>query len=97
MLHILASAALNPIMVERIAVGSAVLLQQNSVWALRPGHQDFVCLEALLAKSCQVYVLLDDLKLSGLSELSLPASVQAIDYAGWVALTVEHEVIKTWH
>jgi sulfur transfer complex TusBCD TusB component (DsrH family) len=42
-------------------------------------------------------VLLDDLKLSGLSELSLPASVQAIDYAGWVALTVEHEVIKTWH
>ena len=97
MLHILASAPLNQMMADRIAMGSAVLLQQNSVWALLPGHQDHVYLKALLAKSCQLYVLLDDLKLSGLSDLSLPAEVQAIDYAGWVALTVEHEVIKTWH
>lgn len=97
MLHILASAALNQILVERITAGSAVLLQQSSVWALLPGHQDHVCLQALLNKSCQVYVLHDDLKLNGLADLALPKEVKPIDYSGWVALTVEHEVIQTWN
>ena len=97
MLHILASAQLNPILVERIAAGSAVLLQQSSVWALLPGHQDHICLQALFDKSCKVYVLEDDLKLYGLADLSTSTGVQRIDFAGWVALTVDHEVIQTWN
>lgn len=97
MLHILASAQLNQILVERIANGSAVLLQQSSVWALLPGHQDHICVQTLVNKSCQLYVLQDDLKLNGLADLSLLNGVQTIDYAGWVALTVEHEVIHTWN
>lgn len=96
MLHILACAELNQILVERIAAGSAVLLQQSSIWALLPRHQNHLCLQALLNKSCRVYVLEDDLKLNGLAELSPDTGVQTIDYAGWVALTVEHEVIHTW-
>lgn len=97
MLHILASVSLNQTLVDRIVAGSAVLLLRSSVWALLPGHQDHVGLHALLDKSCQIYVLNDDLQVYGLADLVLSPQFKLIDYAGWVALTVEHEVIQTWN
>lgn len=97
MLHIIASATLNQILVERIAVGSAVLLLDANVWALLPDHQDHVQIEALLEKSCQLYVLNDWLSVNGLANLPEQIGVTRIDYAGWVALTVEHSVIQTWN
>ena len=97
MLHILALPHLHQALVDRIRAGDAVLLQRGSVWALLPGHEQHPYLQALLAKSCRVYVLEPWLAVNGLSNVTLPSGLQVIDHSGWVALTVEHEVIQTWN
>ena len=72
MLHILAAPHLQQALVERIGAGDAVLLLRGTVWALLPGHRDHPWLQALLAKSCSIYVLESWLFANGLGNLPLP-------------------------
>jgi len=95
MLH-LVSQALQQAIVERIAAGDDVVLQQVSVWAALNGHADNAKLLQLFALPSQVYVLREMLEVNGIETSRLLAGVKVIDYPGLVDLTVKNPVIHTW-
>jgi len=96
MLHLLSLSALQSEIVERIASGDDVVLQQGTVWAARKGHADNSRLLQLLAQHSQVYVLLEMLAVNGIELSQLLPGVNVIDYPGLVELTVKNPVIQTW-
>ncbi len=74
-----------------IGADDALLLLGDGVYALLPEAW-----KALVQKNATVYVLADDLAAAGLTE-SLPESVNAVDYAGFVALTETYPRQMAWH
>ncbi|WP_347986909.1 DsrH/TusB family sulfur metabolism protein [Methylomonas sp. AM2-LC] len=96
MLHLLSLPVIPPEILERIAPGDDVLLQQGLVWCARLGHHDNSWLLQLLDRNSQVYVLREMLSVQGICTSNILAGVQIIDYAGFVDLAVKNPVIHTW-
>ncbi len=96
MLHLVSLSPLRQEIVERIAAGDDVVLQQGTVWAALRGHADNAKLLQLLAQSTQVYVLKEILEVNGIVSSQVLAGVNIIDYPGLVGLTVKNPVIHTW-
>lgn len=96
MLHLVAERVLTQEVSERVAAGDAVLLQNGSLWAAFAGHRDNANVQALLARSCKVCLLQEQLAAAGIEPGQLLPGVLAIDYAQMVDLTLEHAVCHTW-
>lgn len=96
MLHLISQSPLKQEIVERIAVGDDVVLQQATLWAALQGHVDNAKLLQLLALPSQVYVLQEMLEVHGIDPLQILTGVNVIDYPGLVELTVKNPVIHTW-
>lgn len=96
MLHLLSTGALQSEMVERIAPGDDVVLQQGVVWAALIGHADNAKLQQLMLKNCRIFVLQEMLTLNGIEISRLLPVIVIIDYPGLVELTVKNPVIQSW-
>ncbi|MGZ5000302.1 MAG: DsrH/TusB family sulfur relay protein [Methylomonas sp.] len=96
MLHLISQSPLQQAIVDRIAGGDDVVLQQGVVWAALRGHADNAKLLQLLGQSCQVYVLSKILEVNGIDVAQVLNGVNIIDYPGLVELTVKNPVIHTW-
>ncbi|RLA23605.1 MAG: sulfurtransferase complex subunit TusB [Gammaproteobacteria bacterium] len=96
MLHIISTTSGHEILFARIAPGDTLLFIASAVTGL---HKKSLSAQKLLAY-CQYfhcYVLEADLLARGLTADDILADVKLVDYPGFVTLTLEHKVIKTWN
>ena len=77
------------------AKGSAVLLIEDAVVGAVKGSSFAAALTGALA-NVSVSVLGPDLAARGIGEDKLIDGVQVVDYAGFVDLTAENDVVQSW-
>ena len=95
MLHIVSRSPIEHAILERIDTGDAVLFIENAVLGLLKQGQLSSNLTQLLKKA-RLYALAPDLEVRGISSEQLIPGIEAIDYSGFVELTVENAVIHSW-
>ena len=96
MLHIISANTGYEVLFERFAKeGDALLFVENAVLCL---HKNSQSAKTILAycQHLQCYALEADLLARGLGLDEILPEITRVDYQGFVSLTVEHEVIKTW-
>lgn len=80
----------------RIAkAGSAILLIEDAVYAALADTSVADKITNAL-NDFKVYVLEPDLKARGMSNKTLIDGVTAVDYGGFVDLTIEHDCVNSW-
>lgn len=96
MLHIISTTSGHDLLLERIAQGDTLLFVGSAVLSL---HKKSVSAERLLSycSDIQCYVLEADLLARGLGEGDILPEIKRVDYPGFVSLTVEHKLIKSWN
>ncbi len=79
----------------RIArAGDSILLLEDGVYAATGEHQLAHQLQQAVDAGIHVYVLLPHLQER---QLALPATIEAVDYPGFVDLSTRHQRIQSWH
>ncbi|AXP03994.1 MULTISPECIES: sulfurtransferase complex subunit TusB [Pseudomonas] len=68
----------------------ALLLCGDATYALQPGSPPF---EVLQAAGVNLFVLAEDLQARA---LDTPDWAEAINYSGFVELSIEHDKVNTW-
>ncbi|SCW77519.1 MULTISPECIES: sulfurtransferase complex subunit TusB [unclassified Pseudomonas] len=68
----------------------ALLLCGDATYALQPGSPSF---ERLQAADVKLFVLAEDLQARA---LGTPDWAEAINYSGFVELSIEHDKVNTW-
>lgn len=98
MLHIIGTRFEHDVLFERMGQGegNALLFVASAVLCL---HKKSQAAKLILAhsRSFQCYVLQADLLARGLTSADMIPEITVVDYQGFVTLTVEHKVIKTWN
>jgi len=96
MLHIIATTAGHDTLFKRIAPGDTLLFIADAVLSL---HKNSLSAKKLLAycPHFKCYALEADLLARGLTADDILAEIKQVDYSGFVTLTVENAVIKTWN
>ncbi|NOQ63904.1 MAG: sulfurtransferase complex subunit TusB [Methyloprofundus sp.] len=96
MLHIINTLVGHKALFARFAKGDSLLFVDEAVLSL---HAHSETAKALLAYTAdfQYYVLEADLCARGLSAKDILTMINLVDYVGFVNLTIEHAVIKTWN
>lgn len=95
MLHIVSQTLADAAVLQRFAPGDAVLFTRNAVFGLlQRGRWAGELLR--LQGQTRLYVLQPDIELRGIELDSLVPGIEAVDYPGFVALTVEHPVNYSW-
>lgn len=74
-----------------LAADDSLLLSGDALYALQPGNPLAARLAALGPGRC--HVLREDLEARN---LDLPAGITAVDYDGFVALTLSHARVNSW-
>lgn len=75
-----------------LGAGDGLLLTGDAVYALHPGSRPFEVLSQLPADR-PVFALAEDLAARG---LTAPEFVRAVDYPGFVELTLRFERVNSW-
>ena len=96
MLHIVSTNTEHEVLFERIAKGDTLLFVASAVLCL---HKNSQSAQTILAycQDFQCYALEADLLARGLAVDEILPEITVVDYLGFVSLTVEHAVIKTWN
>ncbi|UVM70585.1 sulfurtransferase complex subunit TusB [Pseudomonas alvandae] len=68
----------------------ALLLCGDATYALQPGTAPFATLHA---GGCKVFALTEDAQARA---LPIPDWAEAIDYPGFVELSIQHDKVNTW-
>lgn len=97
MLHIISEiSGVDSVLLDRMEIGDRLLLIENAVvLALAQKNTTIDWIGVLQAH--EVFVLQADLAIRGLASSILVDGFELIDYSGFVQLTVDDEVIYTWH
>ncbi len=95
MLHIISRSPVDPVILERTALGDVLLFVENAVLALLRQGRLSVRLEASLTQN-RLLALHADLQLRGIETEGLLPGIEVIDYSGFVKLTEENPVIQSW-
>ena len=95
MLHLIAQSPIDMAIFQRLGAGDDVLFLDKAVLNLLQQGSLNTVLTALLTQH-QLYALADDLEVRGISSAELLKGIKAIDYAGFVNLTVKNPLIQTW-
>lgn len=98
MLHIVNKSPLTSSTLESclntLVDGGDVLLIEDAVYAATTGNAFEPKLNEAMSR-CKVHVLLPDLEARGLGD-RIMAGVAAVDYAGFVGLTVNNKNCQSW-
>ncbi|EJL02135.1 sulfur relay protein TusB [Pseudomonas fluorescens Q2-87] len=73
-----------------MAAQDALLLCGDATYALQPGSAPFATLQAA---GLNLFVLAEDLQARA---LDTPDWAEAINYSGFVELSIEHDKVNTW-
>jgi tRNA 2-thiouridine synthesizing protein B len=95
MLHLVFQSPIEPALLERLGAGDDVLFLENSLLQTLANSSLDSCLSARLTEQ-QFYVLADDLTARGISVEELISGITAIDFAGFVDLSIKNAVITSW-
>ncbi len=95
MLHLITQSPIDIAIFQRLGLGDDVLFLDKAVLSLLQKSRLITDLTALLAQH-QLYVLTDDLEVRGISPSELLTGIKAIDYNGFVNLTVKNTLIQSW-
>lgn len=95
MLHLISQSPIETAVLERIETGDSIVFLENAVLRIL---QNGDLKEALtqLQHHCRFFVLSDELSVRGIRAGELVDGIEVIDYAGFVDLTIAHELIQTW-
>ena len=96
MLHILSQSPIEPAILERVATGDTIILIEDAVieaLATSPQSQHW----QNISQTQRVCVLSADIEVRGLATELIPSTIEAVDYRGFVQLTLDNEVIHSWH
>lgn len=96
MLHIISARSEYEVLFARFAEGDALLFIASAVLSLHKNSES----AKIILPYCQhlrCYVLEADLLARGLTLDEILAEISVVDYSGFVSLTVEHKMIKTWN
>lgn len=96
MLHILSRTPIDLAILERTSTGDMVILIEDAVieaLATSPNSQHW----QLILQSQRVCVLAADLAVRGLASDQILNGIEIVDYQGFVQLTINNEVIHSWH
>ncbi|RDH87772.1 MAG: sulfurtransferase complex subunit TusB [endosymbiont of Escarpia spicata] len=74
--------------------GSAVLMYEDGVYGAMKGNA--VAEKVAAASGVKFYALGPDLKARGISEEKLAEGIEVVDYAGFVNLAVENDIVSAW-
>ncbi len=96
MVHLIFRSPIDLAVIARIGNGDDVVFHEAAVWNAMTGHTLNAYFKQLMEKTCRLYVLQDDLEVTGIAQAKLLAGVLVIEYSGLVELTVKNKVIKTW-
>jgi sulfur relay protein TusB/DsrH len=95
MLHLVFQLPVETALFERMAPGDEAVFLENAVFrALQNSHLSHFLTHQL--SKIRLYVLVDDLKIRGLTHAELVKGIQVIDYSELVELTVQNVVIQSW-
>ncbi len=96
MLHIINTPLEHKVLFARISQEDALLFTADAVLCL---HKKSQAAKTILAycQQLQCHVLEADLFARGLTADDILSEITLVDYKGFVALTIEHKVIKTWY
>ena len=96
MLHIVSTTTQHEALFERIAKGDTLLFVASAVLCL---HKNSQSAQTILAycQDLHCYALEADVLARGLALDEILPEITIVDYPGFVSLTVEHKVIKTWN
>ena len=96
MLHIVSINSGHKALFERMTKGDALLFIASSVLCLHKNSHSAKTISAY-CQDFKCYALEADLLARGLASDETLPEITTVDYQGFVSLTVEHEVIKTWN
>ena len=94
MLHLIFRSQNLSACIDRVSEGDAVVFFEHATFCLMKGHTLQTHIHNVLQKNVVLCVLQDEVDARGLQ--SLIDGVQRIDYAGFVKLTEQYPVCKTW-
>jgi len=77
-----------------ISGDSIIMIEDAAVGAIKDSSFSEEINKALVDK--KVYVLTGDLAARGISQERMVEGIQAVDYAGFVDLTVENDTTQSW-
>lgn len=92
MLHIVKHHRVLPQTLTYVDAEDPILLVEDGVYAALTEHPSHI---TLIQNANIFYVLQADVKARGLEKLAL-TDVELVDFAGFVALTEDHEASMTW-
>jgi tRNA 2-thiouridine synthesizing protein B len=93
MLHLIFAAPVTNAILARVGAADEVVFLENAVLAI---VQHNVLTNFALLNTGQCYVLADDLAVRGITANELRPSIQVINYAEFVALSVKHPTSQSW-
>ena len=96
MLHILSRAPVDLAILERTATGDTIILIEDAVieaLATSPHSQHW----QRILQAQRVCALSADLEVRGLASDRILNGIEVVDYQGFVQLTIDNEVIHSWH
>ena len=96
MLHIISTNSDHEVLFQRIDKGDSLLFVANAVLSLHKNSQSAKTISAY-CQDFECYALAADLLARGLALDKTPPEITIVDYQGFVSLTVEHAVIKSWN
>lgn len=95
MLHLIFQAPIDPVILDRMAVGDTAVFLESAVLGLL---QNSVLAGTLTIKlnTNRLYVLSEDMAVRGVLISELVKGLEVIDYPGLVDLAVENSLIQSW-
>lgn len=73
-----------------------ILLLEDGVYGAIESMPESNELQNLIKKGVKVFALINDIKARGL-DAKIAANINAIDYDGFVQLTLDHRCVQSWY
>ncbi len=96
MLHLIFQSAIDGALLQRIDSLDSVIFFENAVFQINKKGILSLQLKQMLKNRTSLYVLDVELETRGLNITELVSGIEVINYSGFVELTEQNKVIKTW-
>ncbi|GEM_PF-621286 len=97
MLHLIYQSAIDNALLQRISSLDSVVFLENAIFQINKNGTLNPELEQMLNNRINFYVLDVELETRGVNIAELVEGVKVINYQGFVELTENSKVIKTWN
>ncbi len=96
MLHLIFQSPIDDALLQRIESLDSVIFFENAIFQINKNGILSIQFKQMLENRTSLYVLDVELETRGLNITELVSGVKVINYSGFVELTEQNKVIKTW-